>query len=80
MSRVSRFRIATHLDGKAEVTVEIRYDEVKRDGVVSIRPLHSRVEYTGLLSDAAQFVAARHAKALAAANGITVPRPRGRRR
>lgn len=74
--RNARFRVQTHLDGKPEVTLEVSYDSAKSDGVVSVRPLHSRMEYTALLSDVAQFVAARHAKMLVSQNGINVPKAR----
>lgn len=79
--RVARFRIRCVLDGKREVTVELTEHAGGEDYTVSVRPLGARIEYTGLLSDVAQFVAARHAKALVAARGIAVPQARkgGRR-
>ena len=64
--RVARFKVKTHLDGQSEVTVEIKVTAGGEDAVVGVRPKHSRLEYTGLLSVVAQFVAARHAKELAA--------------
>ncbi len=74
--RVARFHVRTHLDGKSEATVELVEHAGGEDFTVSVRPKHSRMEYTGLLSDVAQFIAARHAKALAAAQGINVPKAR----
>lgn len=77
--RVARFRVRTHLDGQNEATVELTERAGGGDFVVAVRPLHSRIEYTGLLSDVAQIVAARHAKALAAQRGVTVPKAGARR-
>jgi hypothetical protein len=73
---VRRFKVLTKLDGASEVTVEIKPTAGETDAVVSVRAKHQRMVYTGLLSDVAQFIAHRHAKAIAAANGISVPRPR----
>jgi hypothetical protein len=73
---VRRFKVAVKLDGASEVTVEITPTAGKTDAVVAVRPKHKRIVYTGLLSDVALIVASRHAKALAAANGISVPKPR----
>ena len=76
--RVARFRVRTHLDGQNEVTVELTEHASGEDFTVTVRPKHSRREYTGLLSDVAQIVASRDAKATVKAQGITVPRA-GRR-
>jgi hypothetical protein len=73
---VRRFKVMVKLDGTSEVTVEITPTAGKTDAVVAVRPKHKRIVYTGLLSDVALIVASRHAKALAAANGISVPKPR----
>jgi len=71
-----KFHVLTHLDGVGEVTVEVKATAGKTDAVVSVRPKHKRVVYTGLLSDVAQFVAARHAKAMVAARGLPIPKAR----
>lgn len=70
---VRRFKVRAKLDGKDMLTVEIKPTAGGEDAVVSVRPKHSRIEYTGMLSEVALFVAARHAKALAAQAGIAVP-------
>jgi len=75
-NRVARFRIKKHMDGKPEFTLEINYDEVKGDGVMSVRPLGSRLEYTWQLSGVGEIVQAKHAKFLTQQKGIAVPRAR----
>ena len=77
---VRRFKVRARLDGKDEVTVEIKPTAGGEDAVVSVRPKHSRMEYTGMLSDAALYIAAKHAKALAAQAGIAIPHSRKLRR
>lgn len=74
--RVARFRVKVHMDGKPEATVEIVEHAGGEDYTVSVRPLHSRMEYRANLSDVALIVQARHAKWLAQQQGITVPGPR----
>ena len=71
-----RFEVQTHLDGVNTVTVEIAPRSAGDDWIVSVRPKHKRHTYRGMLSDVAQFVAARSAKADAAAAGIPIPKPR----
>jgi hypothetical protein len=73
---VRRFKIKAKLDGADEVTVEIKPTAGDNDAIVSVRPKHQRIVYTGLLSDVALIVAARHCKALAAQQGIAVPTAR----
>jgi hypothetical protein len=73
---VRRFKVRARLDGKDLLTVEIKPTAGGEDAVVSVRPKHSRLEYTGMLSDVALFIAARHAKALVAQSGIAVPTAR----
>ncbi len=70
---IRRFKVATKLDGASEVTVEITPAAGGTDAVVTVRPKHKRVKYSGLLSFVAQFVAARDAKLKAQAQGINVP-------
>lgn len=77
---IRRFHVDTKLDGKSSVTVEIKPTAGGTDAVVSVRPKGKRTVYTGMLSDAVQFIAARHAKALAAQAGIAVPQSRKLRR
>ena len=74
--RVARFRVKVHMDKAPEATVELTEHASGDDYTVSVRPLHSRIEYTGLLSDVALIVQARHVKALASAAGRPVPKPR----
>ena len=74
--RVARFQVRAHLDGQSELTVEMVEHAGGEDFTVNVRPKGSRVVYTGLLSDVALIVASRHAKAVAAARGIAVPRAR----
>lgn len=74
--RVARFRIRCSMDGKPEVTVELTEHAGGEDYTVSVRPLGARIEYTGLLSDVAKIVQARHAKAIVASRGLPVPKPR----
>lgn len=73
---VRRFKVALKLDGASEATVEIKPTAGGTDAVVSVRPKHKRIVYTGMLSDVAGIVAARHAKALVAQEGIAVPQAR----
>lgn len=73
---IRRFKVACKLDGASEATVEITPTAGKTDAVVAVRPKHKRIVYSGLLSDVAMIVAARHAKAVVAAQGINVPKPR----
>jgi hypothetical protein len=73
---VRRFKVACKLDGADEVTVEITPTAGRSDAIVSVRPKHKRNVYSGLLSDVASIVAARHAKAILAQQGIPVPAPR----
>jgi hypothetical protein len=75
-NRIARFRVRKHMDGKPEFTLEISYDDAKGDGVVSVRPLGSRLEYTYPLSGVGEIVQAKHAKFLAQQKGISVPRAR----
>jgi hypothetical protein len=77
--RVARFRVNVHLDGKSEATVELVEHAGGGDYTVSVRPLGVRREYTGLLSEVAGIVAARHVKALLAQQGVNVPKARKRR-
>jgi hypothetical protein len=77
---VARFKVDVRIDAATSATVEIKATAGKTDAVVSVRPKHSRVVYTGMLSDVAQIVAARHAKALLAQAGINVPQARKGRR
>lgn len=56
MSRVARFRIKTHLDGKRESTVELTENAGGEDFTLGVRPLGGRLEYTSLLSIAAGIV------------------------
>jgi hypothetical protein len=76
-NRVVHLDVTTnvHLDGKSEVGVTITTTPAG-DAVVEVRPKGRHIAYTGLLSDLVMVVAARHAKALAAANGSPIPRPR----
>lgn len=78
MSETRHFKVRAWLDGTNELSVEIKPTAGEEDAVVSVRPKGSRRIYTGLLSELALVVAARHAKALAASNGIAVPRARRR--
>lgn len=78
-NRIARFRVKKHMDGKPEFTFEVSYDEAKGDGVVSVRPLGSRLEYTWPLGEVGEIVQAKHAKYLAQQKGIAVPKA-GRRR
>jgi len=73
--RVVHLDVRVHLDGQSEVGVTLT-ETPQGDFVVACRPKGKRIVYTGLLSDVVQIVAARHAKALAAQAGISVPRPR----
>jgi hypothetical protein len=73
--RVVHLDVKAHLDGQNEIGVTLT-ETTQGDYVVAVRPKGKRLVYTGLLSDVALIVAARHAKALAAQNGIAVPRPR----
>ena len=73
---VRRFKVRARLDGKDLLTVEIKPTAGGEDAVISVRPKHSRIEYTGLLSEVALIVAARHAKVLVAQAGINVPKSR----
>jgi hypothetical protein len=71
-----KLKIDTHLDGARQVTVTIKPTAGRTDAVISVRPLHQRMVYTGLLSDAILFVVSRHAKALVASQGLPIPRSR----
>ena len=65
----------SHLDGQREASVTLT-ETPQGDYVVAVRPKGKRLVYTALLSDVALIVAARHAKFLAAQNGIAVPKAR----
>jgi hypothetical protein len=65
-SRVARFRVRAHLDGRTECMVQIRATAGGDDAVVFVRPLRSRMKYSWLLSDVVLMVAMRHVKALQA--------------
>jgi hypothetical protein len=54
--RVARFKIRTHLDGKRESTVAFTENAGGEDFTIGVRPLGSRLEYTGLLSTIAGIV------------------------
>jgi hypothetical protein len=73
--RVVRLDVPVYLDGQHTVGVTLT-ETPQGDYVIACRPKGKRIVYTGLLSDVVQIVASRHAKALAAAAGIPVPRPR----
>ena len=73
--RVVHLSVPVHLDGQSEVSVELT-ETPKGDFVVACRPKGKRIVYTGLLSDVVLIVASRHAKALAAAKGVAIPKPR----
>jgi len=77
---VRRFKVEAKLDGANEVTVEITPTAGGTDAVVTVRPKHKRVKYSGLLSWAALAIAARDAKQSAQAQGINVPLARRGRR
>ena len=74
--RVVHLDVRAHLDGQNEIGITLTETAGGEDFVVAVRPKGKRLVYTGMLSDVALIVAARHAKALAAANGINVPRAR----
>lgn len=74
--RVARFKVRARLDGQDELTVELKVTAGEEDAVVAVRPKHSSRVYTMLLSEVALIVAARHAKALLAQQGVPVPRAR----
>lgn len=76
MSSVRRFKVRARLDGQDTVTVEIKPTAGGEDALVSVRPKYSKREYTALLSDVALIVAAKHAKAMLAAQGIRPPMAR----
>lgn len=67
MGTTRHFQVDCHLDGSSSVMVEIKMTAGGTDAVVTVRPKGRRMVYSGLLSDVAQFIAARHAKAIAAA-------------
>ncbi len=73
--RVVHIDVPCHLDGQSEVGVTLT-ETPRGDYVVSVRPKGKHIVYSGLLSEVALIVAARHCKALAAAKGIPVPKPR----
>ena len=73
--RVIHLKVPVHLDGQSEVGVTLT-ETPKGDFVIACRPKGKRIEYTGLMSEVVLIVAARHAKALAAAAGHPIPRPR----
>ncbi len=73
---VRRFKVQAKLDGANEVTVEITPTAGGTDAVVTVRPKHKRVKYSGLLSWAALAVANHDAKLKAQAMGINVPTQR----
>lgn len=74
--RVARFRVKVHLDGAKEATVEMVEHASGEDFTVSVRPLHSRLEYRMNLSDVALYVQARHVKFLLQSQGKPVPKAR----
>lgn len=59
MSRVARFKVRVHLDGKREATVELVENAGGEDFTVGVRPLGSRLEYTALLSTTTGIVVAK---------------------
>lgn len=73
--RVVHLDIPVHLDGQSEVGVTLT-ETPKGDYVIACRPKGKRVVYTGLMSDVVLIVAAKHAKFLAAQQGIPIPKPR----
>ena len=64
-----------HLDGQKEVSITLT-ETPAGDYVIAVRPKGKHMLYTGLMSDVAMFIAAKHAKFLAQQNGISVPRAR----
>jgi hypothetical protein len=71
-----KFHVDVRIDRATSATVEVKATAGKTDAIVSVRPKHSRVVYTGRLSDVAEIVVARHCKAMLAGAGITVPAAR----
>jgi hypothetical protein len=71
--RVVHLDVPAHLDGQSVVGVTLT-ETVRGDFVIAVRPKGRHIVYTGLLSEVALIVAARHCKALAASKGIPVPK------
>lgn len=69
--------VGKRLDGQTEMTVTLT-ETPAGDYVVGVRPKGRRLEYTEMMWTLGEIVAARHAKALAQAQGIAVPRARKR--
>jgi hypothetical protein len=73
--RVVHLDVPCHLDGQSVVGVTLT-ETARGDFVVAVRPKGKHIVYTGLLSEVAAIVAARHAKALVASRGLPIPKPR----
>lgn len=69
-----KLKVDVPLDGASCVTVEVK--KTANGGIVSVRPKHKRVVYTWNLADVALYVAAKSAKATAAAAGVPIPHSR----
>ena len=69
-----KLKVDVPLDGAPCVTVEVK--KTVNGGIVCVRPKHKRVVYTWNLADVALYVAAKSAKATAAAAGVPIPKPR----
>jgi hypothetical protein len=71
-----KLKVAIHLDGTSESTVEIKKTAGGTDGLFTVRPKHKRVKYSLMLSEVALMAVSRAAKQTAASQGIPIPVPR----